>query len=315
MNGEVLVTVVMPAYNGERYIKEAINSILVQTHTNFELIIVEDNSTDNTLWVIEEIKDSRIRLFKNSENRGIAYSTNFGIERSRGKYIALLDDDDIALKRRLEWQVEFLEEHNDIDILGGRSVFIDKDGSFIRYAKEPIYNPAYIKANLLFYNKKFANGTAMIRKSFIVENHLAYRDNCLGMQDYKFYIESSKVGKITSIDNLIHLKRIHEKQETVKQKDWNTKARADLFAQFQRESLKLSGFQLEEDQLQAINELITETPKNKYSKEEVVKICAVFKEILKQAQAMNVDYLEGLEYACKMILGNRILVRADIFGW
>lgn len=145
-----LVSVIMPAYNGEKYIGDAIESVLNQSYDNFELIIVEDKSTDNTLEVIQKYIDSRLFLYLNSQNRGIAYSTNLGIAKSKGKYIALLDDDDIALKRRLEWQVNFLEEHKDIDIVGGRSALIDSEGKFIRYDKELIYNSKYIKANMLF---------------------------------------------------------------------------------------------------------------------------------------------------------------------
>lgn len=209
-----LVSVIMPAYNGEKYIGEAIESILNQTYNNLELIIVEDKSTDNTLKIIQKYKDPRIHLYLNSKNQGIAYATNLGIAKSKGKYIALLDDDDIATKQRLEWQTSFMEEHDEVDILGGRSAAIDKNGNFLRYDLEPLRNPKFIKALLLFSNEKFANCSAMIRKSFIEKNNLKYQDNCLGMQDFKFYIDSSKVGTITSIDRLVHLKRIHDEEET-----------------------------------------------------------------------------------------------------
>lgn len=310
---EPLISVIMPAYNGEKYIGESIESILNQTYRNFEFIIIDDKSSDDTLHIIQKYKDIRIRLYKNSCNKGIAYSTNFGIDNSQGKYIALLDDDDLALKRRLEWQVDFMESHGDIDILGGRSAMIDKDGKFIRYDKEPIYNSNYIKANLLFYNKKFANGTTMIRKDFIKKNNLKYQDNCLGMQDFKFFIDSSKVGKLTSIDHLIHLKRIHEEQETVRSMNIHENERAKLHAQFQRESLKKSGFQLDERDLQAINDIMTEWPKKTYSKSDAIRLYQAFKEIVRQAKRMNLDYLVELEYACKKILGERVLTRLDIF--
>ena len=311
---EPLVSVVMPAYNGEKYISESIESILNQTYHNFELIIIDDKSTDNTLHTIQKYTDKRIHLYKNICNKGIAYSTNLGIDNSKGKYIALLDDDDIALKKRLELQVDFMEMHNDIDILGGRSAMIDKDGKFLRYDKEPIYNSNYIKANLLFYNKKFANGTTMIRKNFIVENNLKYQEHCLGMQDFKFFIDSSKIGRLTSIDNLIHLKRIHEEQETVRSMDLHADKRAELHAQFQRESLKKSGFQLDERHLQSINDIMTEWPKKTYSKNDAVRLYQAFNEIVKQARKMTISYLVELEYACKKILGERVLTRLDIFG-
>lgn len=308
-----LVSVIMPAYNGKKYISEAIESILNQTYDNLELVIVEDKSTDNTLNIIQSYQDSRIRLYLNAQNRGIAYSTNLAISKSSGKYIALLDDDDIALERRLEWQVAFLEEHEEIDILGGRSALIDKDGKFIRYDKEPIYNSNFIKANLLFYNKKFANCTAMIRKSFIEKNNLKYQENCLGMQDFKFYIDSSKVGKMTSIDRLVHLKRTHDEEVTVLSQKLHAKERKSLFAQFQRESIAKSGFRLSEEQLKTINDTITEIPKKSYSVEDVKRLYLVFKEMVKQAREMNIDYLPELEYSCKKILGDRILSRANIF--
>lgn len=308
-----LVSVIMPAYNGEKYIKKSIESILDQTYDNLEFIIIEDKSTDNTLKIIQEYKDSRIALYLNSENRGIAYSTNLGISKSSGKYIALLDDDDIALQKRLEWQVAFLEEREDIDILGGRSALIDKDGKFIRYDKEPIYNPKYIKANLLFYNKKFANCTAMIRKIFIENHNLQYQDNCLGMQDFKFYIDSSKVGTMTSIDHLVHLKRIHEEEVTLINQKLYAKERASLYAQFQRESIEKSGFHLKEEDLQAINDIVTEMPKENCSVNDINRLYKAFGELVKQAREMNIDYLSELEYTCKKILGDRVLTRVNIF--
>ena len=310
-----LVSVVMPAYNGEKYIGEAIESVLNQTYGNLELIIVEDKSEDNTLCVIQKYEDARIHLYMNSENKGIAYSTNLAIQNSAGKYIALLDDDDIALPKRLEWQVDFMEKHEEVDILGGRSAMIDEKGAFIRYDKEPIYNSKYIHANLLFYNKKFANGTTMIRSDFIRKYDLKYQDNCLGMQDFKFFIDSSKVGTLTTVDYLVHLKRIHEEEETNRRLKTHAEERAALYAQFQRESVQKSGFRLSEEDLQAINDVMPEWPKENCSREDVVRLYRAFREIVRQAREMRVDYLPELEYACKKILGDRVLTRSDVFDW
>ena len=308
-----LVSVIMPAYNGEKYIREAIESVLNQTYERFEFIIVEDASSDRTLSIIREFKDERIMLFQNSENKGIAYSTNLGIDNSNGKYIALLDDDDIATPQRLELQVKFMEEHDEIDILGGRSAYIDKDGEFLRYAAEPIYNHKCIKAYLLFCNSKFHNATAMIRKSFIDKYNLRYQDNCLGLQDFKFYIDSSKVGIFTSIDRLLHLKRLHDEEESVRQRKVHKMEHAELWAQFQRESIEKSGFHLSDEHLRAINENIPPDLKPYYTKEDVKNLYNAFSEIIQQAKIMEIDYLPELEYVCKKILGNRIFPRANIF--
>ena len=310
-----LVSVIMPAYNGEKYIGEAIESILNQTYDNFELIIVEDKSTDKTLEVIKRYHDSRIYLFLNSENRGISYSTNLGISKSRGKYIALLDDDDKATEHRLEWQAAFMEEHEEVDILGGRSAIINKDGDFIQYVEEPLRNPKYIKAYLLFYNRKFANCTTMIRKRFLEDNNLKYQENCLGMQDHKFFIDSSKIGTITSIDRLLHFKRIHDEEANLVNQKIYGRERAALFAQFQRESLEKSGFRLGEEDLRAINDIITEGIKLKCSRDDAIRLYKAFKEIIRQAQAMDIDYLAELEHVCKRILCERILLKMDFSDW
>lgn len=309
-----LVSVIMPAYNGEKYIGDAIEYILNQTYDNFELIIVEDKSTDHTLDVIHGYEDSRISLYLNECNRGIAYSTNLGIEQSKGKYIALLDDDDMSASRRLEWQVEYMEEHKEVDILGGRNAVIDAEGNFIRYDVEPLKNPKYIKAMLLFSNEKFANCTAMIRKSFIIKHGLKYQDGCLGMQDFKFYIDSSKVGVITSIDRLLDFKRIHGEEATIQSMKSHEVERARLFAQFQRDSIRMSGFRLEEEQLQIINETLGESFKRSYTREEAAALYDVFKEILRQAREMKIDYLKELEQVCKKFLFKIVLVRVDVFN-
>lgn len=314
MNVRPLVSVIMPAYNGEKYIGAAIESILNQTYDNFELVIIEDKSTDNTLNVIRKYKDPRISLYLNSSNQGIAYTTNLGIAKSKGEYIALLDDDDLATEHRLEWQVEFMEEHREIDILGGRSVYIDENGEFIQYNLEPLRNPKFIKALLLFSNEKFANCTAMIRKSFIINNNLKYQEGCLGMQDFKFYIDSSKVGTISSIDRLVLLKRIHEGEETSRSMKLYAAERARLFAQFQRESIRMSGFKLEEEALQIINDCMPEIMKKSFTKDEAISLYNVLKEILRQAQEMKIDYLKELEQVCKKILLKTVLVRVDIFN-
>ena len=102
-----LVSVIMPAYNAEEYIGEAISSILSQTYEKLELIVVEDCSTDNTIGQIDKYRDdNRIVVIKNPVNKGISYSTNTGIGTAKGKYIALLDDDDMAAVNRIELQVD-----------------------------------------------------------------------------------------------------------------------------------------------------------------------------------------------------------------
>lgn len=296
-----LVSVIMPAYNGEKYIDRAIQSVLHQTYKNFELIIVDDKSTDNTLGEIEKISDSRIKLIENEKNRGIAYSTNLAIENSNGKYIALLDDDDEAFPERLEKQVMFLESNLDIDVLGGKTVYIDAENSILKYGTTPRRNPNLIKSILLFRCMDFMNSTVMYRREFIEKNNIRYRDNCYGMQDYKFYIDSSKVGNITTIDEYLLRHRLHDNNETAKQLE-NPK-RKELYAKFQRDSIASSGFILADEEFRCINKVITEVNPHCSSKEEFIFLYDIFSKMIRQGKEKKIDYLDELKFQTKTLLG------------
>lgn len=126
-----MISVILPVYNSEKYIEKTIRSVLNQTYEDFELLIIDDIPTDNTMSIVDSIHDDRIRIICNGENKGIAYSRNRGIECCKGKYIALMDYDDIALENRFEKQVAFLEDNPDVDVVGGRIRQIDEDDNFI----------------------------------------------------------------------------------------------------------------------------------------------------------------------------------------
>lgn len=108
-----LVSVVMPNYNSEKYIAETIHSVISQTYTNWELLIVDDCSTDNSTEIIREIqkKDNRIKLFVNESNRGAAYSRNVALREAKGKWVAFLDSDDMWIAEKLEKQISFMKEN------------------------------------------------------------------------------------------------------------------------------------------------------------------------------------------------------------
>lgn len=118
----------MPVFNGGKFIRESIESVLSQTFTDFELIIVDDGSTDNTIDIIRSFEDKRIRLLLNESNRGIGYTRNKALENSKGKYVAVLDSDDIAYPTRLEKQVHFLENNSDYAAIGsGADVWVEEE--------------------------------------------------------------------------------------------------------------------------------------------------------------------------------------------
>lgn len=308
-----LVSVVMPAYNAEKNIYEAILSILNQTYENIELIVIDDASKDRTYSIIKQFSDNRIIIEKNETNKGIAYTTNKAIKLANGKYIALMDDDDIAFQERIEYQVKFLEKNNDIDILGGRSEDIDESGAHIRYGGMPRTNPNYIKALLLFRCLDFRNGTTMMRRDFIDKYNLRYRDGYLGMQDYQFFIESSKVGKISSIDEYLIKYRIHDDNETKKQQTINKIERERIYSKMRIDSLRMSGFILNEEQIDILNYSFPETNPSKLSKKDLLLLYSTFKEIYLMALEMKIDYIEELNIVLKKLFSEKIY-KSNLFS-
>ena len=122
------VTVLMPVFNGERYLQEAIASILGQTFTDFELLIIDDGSTDKSTGIIKSFTDKRIQLVKNVQNIGLIKTLNKGIDLANGEYIARMDCDDISLSQRLEKQVNFLNRHPETSVVACHIVQINSDG-------------------------------------------------------------------------------------------------------------------------------------------------------------------------------------------
>ncbi|HGF9542707.1 TPA: glycosyltransferase family 2 protein, partial [Acinetobacter baumannii] len=133
----MLVSVVLPAYNAELYLKEAIDSVLSQTFTDFELIILNDGSIDRTEEIILSYNDSRIVYVKNEKNLGLIGTLNKGINLAKGKYIARMDADDICLPERFKKQVDFLEKNNEIDLIGTNAIKINNNGDRIGVINMP----------------------------------------------------------------------------------------------------------------------------------------------------------------------------------
>ena len=127
------VSIVLPTYNGEKYIRESIDSILNQTFTDWELIIVNDCSTDNTVNIIQEYaeKDKRIKIINNKKNEKLPNSLNIGFREAIGEYLTWTSDDNVYLNRAIEEMVKFLEENLEYQMVCARMDFIDKNGNFM----------------------------------------------------------------------------------------------------------------------------------------------------------------------------------------
>ncbi|MCX6786449.1 MAG: glycosyltransferase [Candidatus Kaiserbacteria bacterium] len=200
-----LVSVIMPVYNGEKYLKEAIESILCQTFSGFIFLIIDDGSTDNSVDIIRTYSDTRIILLRNEKNLGISATLNKGLDNTNTTYIARMDCDDISLPTRLEEQVQFMEAHRNIGACGTWIQTIrDNSG----YTHKYLTNPEDIKASLLF-NTSLAHPSVMIRKSVLVENNLHYNTNILISNDYALWVEISQYSKLANLPKMLLRYRIH----------------------------------------------------------------------------------------------------------
>jgi glycosyltransferase involved in cell wall biosynthesis len=193
----VEISVVMPAYNSAPYIREAIDSILNQTFREFEFIIVNDDSTDNTEQIILSYTDPRIRYIKNEFNKGIAAARNIGMQHATGKYIAVMDSDDISMPHRFEIQYHYLEKYNSIDILGASLIIFTTDS---QNTKHYPFESEYIKS-FLFFDNAVAQPTVMMRRAFLLDNYLEYNNEINdGTEDFDIWFRA--VLKGATIRNL-----------------------------------------------------------------------------------------------------------------
>ncbi len=210
MDNKFQNSVVMSVNNEEKYVAEAIESILNQTFKNFEFIIINDGSVDGTSQIIEKYaeKDSRIRVINHMEKKGIAKSLNDGIRIAQGKYIARMDADDVSLPERLEKQVKFMDKHSEIGALGTCYKEIDESSNALPRKQNPV-EWKDIKKALFFYNP-VAHPTAMIRKSVLKK--IGYYDESFPTsQDYELFSRIAQVSELRNLDEVLLIRRFPKK--------------------------------------------------------------------------------------------------------
>tara|TARA_B100000989_G_scaffold298905_1_gene290915 strand:+ start:12962 stop:13951 length:990 start_codon:yes stop_codon:yes gene_type:complete len=159
----IQLTIILPCYNSEKYIYQSIISILNQTFKNFKLIIINDGSTDNTLKIIKSFKDKRIKLINNKGNKGLIYSLNKGISQANSIYLARMDGDDISERNRLKQQINFLNKHPTVHVIGSAVNLIDKHSNKIQTTTYPS-DDYLIKWKMLF-SCPIAHPSVMMRSS------------------------------------------------------------------------------------------------------------------------------------------------------
>lgn len=199
------ISVVMAAYNSEKYIRDSIESILNQTYKDFEFLIVNDASTDSTEEIIKEYqsKDERIKLLQNVNGKGISGAANTGLDNAKGEYIARMDSDDVSLPERFHEEVAFMDANPDIGACGAWVRVVGLDGYVVW--ENPV-DPDYIKSIMLFYGA-ISNPVAMLRRSVLEDNNFRYENTAA--EDYELYVRISRVAKLANIPKVLLNYRLH----------------------------------------------------------------------------------------------------------
>ncbi|WP_052184183.1 glycosyltransferase family 2 protein [Psychroserpens sp. Hel_I_66] len=270
------LTVIMPVYNGEEFLKSAIDSILNQTFKDFNLVIVNDNSNDSTQHIIDEYmqQDRRIIALKNSENLGPAASRNLGIDYAKTKLIALMDADDIALPKRFEKQIKFLNEHPNIGVCGTWFTFFGDKKNIVKHSIE------HENIKVSFLNTcPIGNPTVMFRKSVLK-----------GLKFEQIYVPAEDYGLWSQV---IATTKFHNIPESLLQYRWHP----NNISQTKKNNLKKSEIAIRAKQLQHLHieptnpdldyYLNSISLKRKQSSEEITKTIKAGKELIKNNKKTN----------------------------
>ena len=206
------VSVVMPVYNGRDYLKEAMDSILNQTYRDFEFIIINDCSTDDTQQIIDSYADARIVCLRNEQNLGVARSLNRGLDAAQGEYIARMDADDIARPDRLALQTAYMDAHPEIPVLATASQSFDETG--VLFEGHSSVDPDILKLDFLF-SCGICHPTVMLRRAVLEQYQLRYDHSFNKIEDYELWCRMMDLGlPIACLDVILLDHRLHQNQVT-----------------------------------------------------------------------------------------------------
>ncbi len=204
-----LISVLMPVYNGQQYLAEAIESILNQTYWHFELLLLDDGSSDNSAQIIKGFNDSRIVYIKNETNKGLIYTLNRGVGLAKGTFIARMDADDVSVANRFEKQIQEFQKDERLVICGS---FIKTFGNGVeQYISHMPVTNAQILASI-FFTCPFAHPSVMIRKDSILQLNEIYREDYKHSEDYDLWSRLVFVGNSKNIPEFLLNYRVHDKQ-------------------------------------------------------------------------------------------------------
>jgi glycosyltransferase involved in cell wall biosynthesis len=218
------ITVLMPAYNAENYIAEAISSVLKQSFTPFELLIVNDGSTDRTVKIIQSFKDPRIVLIQ-QENKGISAALNSGLKHARAPYIARFDADDICYPDRLKVQYDFMTAHPDYQIIGSAADYIDAEGNYI-FTQHPAAHLNEELQDLKYNICPFIHSSVFYRKEVITAKG-GYNEHAYTYEDHFLWVNILNSTKACNLSQPLLRVRLNPESITIDEK-WRTRKFRDI---------------------------------------------------------------------------------------
>lgn len=225
------VSILMPVYNTALYLHEAMDSMLAQTFTDFELIVLDDCSPDDAEAILDTYTDSRIVRYKGEKNAGLSNVLNVGIGMARGKYIARMDSDDVSLPNRLQVQVDYLETHPEVDLVSvGMQLFGAREDVWIREK-----NPEKVKINALFHSPVL-HASSVWRKDSFEKQGLRFRQERVPAEDYDLWTRALLKGlKLVNLPEVLYKYRMHPSQATLQTDKTSAKS-----GEVQQEYLRLA---------------------------------------------------------------------------
>lgn len=201
------ISVILPVFNAEEFVAESMQSILNQTFEDFELLVINDGSTDRSKDIILSFQDKRIKYIDNRNNQGLIRTLNKGLYFAKGEFIARMDADDLCKANRFEKQVDFFRQDNEVDILGAYQYVINEN-RYINHKKTNEENRIH-----LLLEPPVAHSSVLVKRNKLHKSNLYYDKNAIYAEDYKLWIDASLSGlSIKNIDEYLCGYRFHQNQ-------------------------------------------------------------------------------------------------------
>ncbi len=207
INQKPQISVILPVFNAEKYLAQALESLRYQTYKNFEVIAIDDGSTDTSYQILKTYAklDPRFRIYKNPKNLNIARTLNRGLKLAKGQYIARMDADDISLPNRFSQQLKYLKKHPNVVILGGQCKTMDTTDKLIGRKLFPISHKQITEA--LYTTNPIQHPTVMINRSLIPQNFSWYNPELPPAEDYDLFFRLGQFGKYHNLPNFLLIYR------------------------------------------------------------------------------------------------------------